>query len=580
MKKKLFVLLLIMSSQLVRSQEKITVNKHYYSREDGRLYVPKSFPAFLYITSDTISKKDIQRLESQEMPQYTNPFYFDTEGRNTIRSPWAVDKETKQTIEPRIDVVFDVFVDGSTPITRHHYSDAPTYSLNKNIYYGKGITVDLKSSDKYSGVETTYISVNNAPFDKAENTISEWIEGENIIQYYAIDHVGYVEETHKKSFIFDTTPPVTTHTIEGPKVEAIVSPKSIISLSSVDSLSGVHRIYYAINKEKMKQYVAGYTFGRLTDGEHIVRWKAEDNVDNIELEKSFKIYVDKTAPETKYNIEGDLYKKGKIKYISLRSKIGLTATDNKAGVEATYYNPDQTAQITYSEPFGIEGKFGKHNIAYWSKDKVENNEKIHSFGVFLDNKNPATRISYSKKQFFTRDTLFIGPKSKFSLNASDRGAGISESQFSINGGETQKYKKEQKLEKEGFYTIRFNSKDKVNNLETEKTSEVFVDASPPEIYINFSIKKINDTEKDGKKLPVYPNYSRMYIGATDKYCGTDRIEYAINKGAFADYSSPKTLDISELDLFQESKFYVVKIRAYDKLGNMSEKQIEFYVKNE
>ncbi|QZT37976.1 hypothetical protein K5X82_03520 [Halosquirtibacter xylanolyticus] len=577
---RLYFILLLMGFQTVKAQEKVTVKRHYYTDDHGQLYVPKSFPMFLYITSDTIAKKDMQRLNSQEMPQYTNPFYFDTEGRNTIRSPWAVDKETKQTVEPKIDVVFDVYVDGSTPFTRHHYSNAPSYFHSHTQFFGKGITVSLKSTDKYSGVEKTYFSINKAPFTTYNKVLSEWKEGENNIQFYAIDHVGFVEKTHQKNFVYDITAPTTTHTINGPKIEAIVSPKAIINLSSIDTLSGVHRTYYAIDKGKMKQYITGYTFGKLDDGYHTVRWKSEDHVQNMEQEKSFKVYVDKTAPETKYNIIGDLYKKGKIKYISTRSKISLEATDNKAGVKEIFFNPDQTAQNTFSEPFNIEGKFGKHNIAYWAKDKVENNEKIHSFGVFLDNKNPVTRIVFSQPQFFTRDTLFVGPKTKFTLLASDRGAGVSESMYSINDGETKKYKKSQKLETEGFYTVKFHSIDKVNNKEVEKTSELFVDASAPEIYVNFSIKKIDDTEKDGKKVPVYPNYSRMYIGATDKYCGTDRIEYAINKGAFIDYSSPKTLDISELDLFQESKFYVVKIRAYDKLGNMSEKKIEFYVKNE
>ena len=63
-----------------------------------------------------------------------------------------------------------------------------------------------------------------------------------------------------------------------------------------------------------------------------------------------------------------------------------------------------------------------------------------------------------------------------------------------------------------FKEIVFSSVDMVNNQEENKTSRVYVDNTPPEIFINFSLDNIG-TEDD---LPVYPNYVRMFIGATDE----------------------------------------------------------------
>jgi hypothetical protein len=111
-------------------------------------------------------------------------------------------------------------------------------------------------------------------------------------------------------------------------------------------------------------------------------------------------------------------------------------------------------------------------------------------------------------------------------------------------------------------------------VESEKTSNVFVDNTAPTIYHNFSINSIGS--KNG--LAVYPNYSRLYLAATDDHVGTNTIKYSINDGPMTLYSSASTLDISERDRFLKKKVkYTVKVVAEDKLGNSSEDTIEFYV---
>ena len=80
-------------------------------------------------------------------------------------------------------------------------------------------------------------------------------------------------------------------------------------------------------------------------------------------------------------------------------------------------------------------------------------------------------------------------------------------------------------------------------------------------------------------LPVYPNYVRMFVGATDEKTGTKSIKYSIDGGKMTEYSSPRTLDISERDTFTESKVYEVEVIAEDMLGNTSTKEHKFIVKN-
>ncbi|MDC1105815.1 hypothetical protein OAT16_03860 [Prolixibacteraceae bacterium] len=575
--KALFILMMFVGLHFVEAQEKVASTRHFYTSANGVLYVPQELPMFLFITSDTISRKDMQRLKSISTSQYTNPFYFGEEGKNTISSPWAVDPKTRRVVEPKKDVTLDVIVDGSPPKTRYRYAKSSSYYRDSIRYFGKGVKLTLTSTDKYSGVKQCYYSINAASFQEYGQEISSWIEGGNKVQFYAIDNVGYEEKSRSVSFVYDSTPPKTSDTITGPIVDGVISVNTALQLSSVDSLSGVYRTYFSLDHARMKQYVSPITFADLEDGEHTISWKSEDRVKNMEAQKSMNLYLDRTAPQTKYAIDGDLYKKGKVKYISSRTKLSLIATDNKAGVKEVYYNRNQTSQELYRSPLVIEDKFGKHSIAYWSKDKVENTEKIHSFNVFLDNRSPITRIDFSGKQVFKKDTLFIGPKSKCLLLSKDRGAGWANTQYVINDQPPAMYNGAIELGKEGFYSIKFHSMDKVNNSEVEKASEVFVDATPPMIYINFSVKKIGETEKGEVKMFIDPMHSKLYVSATDKHAGEDRIEYAINKGRFQDYAGPQKLDATELGSEKDGRPYILQIRAYDKLGNMSEKQIEFYV---
>jgi hypothetical protein len=69
----------------------------------------------------------------------------------------------------------------------------------------------------------------------------------------------------------------------------------------------------------------------------------------------------------------------------------------------------------------------------------------------------------------------------------------------------------------------------------------------------------------------------MYVAATDKKVGTKEIRYSMDGGALTLYSSPQTLDASELSRFRKNKKYKVKVVAKDMLGNESEKEVEFYV---
>ena len=54
--------------------------------------------------------------------------YLDTEGINYIRSKWAVDPASGETITPKREVLMEMYADGLAPRTTLNFSGAPRYN--------------------------------------------------------------------------------------------------------------------------------------------------------------------------------------------------------------------------------------------------------------------------------------------------------------------------------------------------------------------------------------------------------------------------------------------------------------------
>ncbi len=575
MKKTSLLILLLGIVITLPAQQMLKHEKRRYTAPDGKLYINKELPVYLFL-SVTPDIKDGIKLESEATNAYANPFYLDTEGLNTIRTPSAVDPETRQNVVPVRDIIFEVYADGIAPSTSSSFTGAPRYTSGNTIYYGKNLTVSLTSKDAVSGVEQTYYSINKEAYQKYNASLSMNKEGQQFLQYYAADFTGNAENPNVREFVVDLSAPKTTYATTSPKKQDILSPKATISLSSTDNLAGVRNTNYAFDDGTERRYASVLGLAWLTDGDHTLYYYSVDNVDNTESRNAYKFYLDKTPPVVSYEIRGDQYQ-GTYTYVSNRTKINLSATDNKAGVEDILYRIDGGGEQTFGQDFPIPDRKGTHNVAYWATDQVTNRAANKNLRVYMDNVAPTTAISYGSPQFFDRDTLFVTSNTRVTLTPRDAESGVKTTNYIIDGAGSSTYNAPFTLAKEGMRKISFTTTDNVNNKETEKSSEVYVDNTPPVIYANFSIKPIGKTSNG---LDVYPNYTRLYIGATDKKVGTGKIQYSMNGAAFVDYSSPYTLDVSELDRFQEQKEYTVVIKAIDKLGNESEKTITFFVGKE
>lgn len=559
-----------MQLSLAQQPSQPNYEKKVYVDENEKTYVQKSLP--LYLKFSTTENGQNHALNSKATSEYTNPMYLDTEGVNYIRSRWAVDPKTGKTVVPQKELLYELYADGIAPSTSISFTGAPRYRAGGKVYYGKGLNVSLSSRDGVSGVDGIHYALNAKSYSDYGNTLSVSDEREHMLYYYAHDKVGNAENPKSRTFTVDVSSPKTTSTIVGIRHnENIIAPSTRFSLASSDNLAGVRTTYYSFDSRDRRAYGSAIGVSYLSDGEHTLHFHSIDNVKNEETRNSFQFYLDKIAPVVTYSIKGDQHK-GSYTYVSPRTKINLSATDNKAGVKMISYNIDGTGSNTFGSDFNIPDRSGLHYVRYNGTDNVENASSRKTLTVFMDNTAPTTGIKYGRPQFFDRDTLFINSSTDVSLFKRDAHSGVQKTEYSMDGGAFQSYAKFN-IQKEGNHNVTFRSTDNVNNVEQDKNSRVFVDNSPPEIYVNFSIDPIG--KKDG--LNVYPSYTRMYVGATDKHCGTAEILYSTNGDQLRAYSSPYTLDVSEVNRFSKEKKYTVKVVAKDKLGNRSEKDVEFYV---
>jgi hypothetical protein len=553
------------------SQEPIKpVFEPVFYQNDGKIFANKTLPIYISISTSPDGSNPIV-LDTPANPTDGSPMYFDTEGENFIRSKWAIDPETKKIAFPKREVSFPVNADGIAPVSGIKFSGAPSYSSQSVDYYGKGLSYSLSSTDQISGVQSTFKS-HDSDYSLYESTLDVTTEGENTIYYFSVDNVGNTEDTKTSSFVLDLTPPMSNYTLSDVYGDNILGPTFNIGLESTDNLSGVKGTYFTIDDMSQREYGSPIDLSGLSDGPHTLRFYSDDNVENEESMKELIFYLDKINPETELAVIGDKHD-ATYYYVSARTTFELTATDNKAGVAKTSFSVSKQDAQTYTAAFSLPNELGLHSITYNSEDNVRNVEEKETRTFYMDNKSPNTSIDYGKPQFFTRDTLFINQTTPITIIPRDKHSGVQATTTYVNG-EVQAGN-EFTIPTEGHKEIVFSSVDMVNNQEENKTARVYVDNTPPEIFINFSLDNIGKEDD----LPVYPNYVRMFVGATDEKTGTKSIKYSIDGGSMTEYSSPRTLDISERDTFTESKVYEVEVIAEDMLGNTSTKEHKFIVKN-
>jgi len=544
----------------VTAQEQPIHKKKVYLDKNQRLYVQDSLPVYMFLSTHPDGKDAVQ-LKSEKTPQYVNPMHFDGHGKHNI---------THKDYEHEVEITFEVYSDANAPETHFSLNKATIYNKDNKVYCAKGIEVAFTAADDMSGLEDIYYSVNGSNYEIFSKNFIPEKEQEYTIKFYSVDNVGNAEKVHTKSFMVDNTAPVTELTVHGDLKENIISAHSTIHLKAEDTMSGVSKIIYQLDGGHEMLYTSPISVASLSEGEHTVYYHSVDHLLNKENVKEYKFFIDKSAPMVIEDVIGDKFVVNGKEFSSGRTKVKLTAIDNKSGVKAIYYSVNGGPYQEYIEPFDVPRKGGSVSIKSYAIDFVSNkslNAEEGNGGRFkssyVDLSGPDLNYTFQGPVFKTRDTFFISAKTHIYLKASDIEAGLNKITYSIDKKGDNVYKENFTISEEGAHTVEFSGYDNVNN--SNSNSFYFhVDNSGPEINVHFSILPIGNTNNND----VYPSHVVLFPSATDDLVGYDKMYYSVNGAPEKQYSGM-------IDGFHKNETYSVAIRALDKLGNETKKEISF-----
>jgi hypothetical protein len=591
MNKKVFILLVayFMIFTSLFAQEQIKHAKKVFLSPSGRVYIQKSLPVYLRIATSPDEDAKSYLLRSEVTTKYSNPMYFDTEGYNTVRSPWCVDTISKKPVYPLQDIIYEVYADGYPPRSKLRYEGTTKYIKDGKKYFGEGIEIIITAIDALSGVDKIYYSINNENFKPYSGNISIDKEGEYTLKYYSVDNVGNAEVIKSESFIIDISFPHTEYEIDGMTNENYVSPDARIILTGSDSLSGIKNIFYQINNGPVIKYSEPIPVSILGSESGNISYYSIDNTGNQENKKKisslsaktnsdesrenndvvFEFYIDNIPPEVILNIEGASYQ-DKYLYISPGTRINLTATDDKSGVNKIKYSINSSLMLKdYNEPFNINNG-GLQSVYFTAIDYVGNWTPMKLQKVFVDINAPNTSFNLSGLSFFNRDTLYITRDTKVLINNHDAESGIKNVYYKINNEEPKEYSSPFLIDKEGYHNITYYGIDNVNNQEEHNINGVFIDATPPEIHYQFNVAPIGSKIVRDEEYTIYPTNTIIYLGSTDYASGGKKIEYIIN-------NSPVKTDLP-IKNFKPGN-YLIDIFAYDELDNRQVSKLKFSIEN-
>lgn len=561
--------------------------KTYYVDSAGNLYWNKAKPVYIFV-SDNPEGKDSHRLKSESTPKYADPFYLDTEGVNFVRTRDAVDPETGQII-PGKEVMYEIYADGIAPVSANYFSQKSSYAKDGIQYFTSGVTVAISASDEMSGIKDIQYAVNGADFQSYSDSLKFEEDGRFIIKYYAVDNVGNKEDEKEIKFSIDPTPPETSIRIKGMTKDSVIAGTSEVYIVARDTLSGVSKVYYKFDDEEFRSYSprSPIPIGNLDEGQHTLQTYAIDYLGNKGEVASFDLYLDRSPPLMVSDILGDRFIVDDQIYFSGRTKLKLTAVDNKVGVKEIKYSIDGSEYQTYTQPFYLPNTSGIHSIKYYSVDNLDNTslskekksrfvgrqysggpeEFTHNVNkIYVDITGPEVEYKITEFSFVRDDTLFISPHSKIELSASDSESGLKEIRYSINDELGEKvYEEPFSFEGSGFNTLSIYGYDNVNNRNLGKFTFV-CDTEVPEIFVKYTVGESGTR----KELPIFPEGTGIFLSASDRLSGVASLSYSLNKEEERNYAGI----IKNLKKGKNS----IEVTATDILNNEVTEEFEFYVK--
>lgn len=569
------IILSFAALQLVCSQPIPIPNKKVYLSNDGKLYINKSLPAYFFISTSPDPNAEKFILKSETTPQYSNPMYFDSEGRNTLRSPSAVDSLTKRVVLPRRDVQYQIYVDGKPSNSFIVYNFKKEH-IKKGVHYiPDSVEIQFKAQDDLSGVENIYVSIDGEAFAPYKAPLFLDKEKLYTVKYFSADNTGNCENVKELKLAIDKSSPTTCLNINGIKHEDVLPGNTILELTATDTISGIKQTMVSLDDSIFSPYTSKINTSALTQGNHKLYYYSIDGVNNVEKVNTYSFYIDKTPPQVIEEVMGKTFIANGKEFSAGTSMLKITSFDNKAGVKEIYYSINKAPFVKYEKPIVLSGYKGEMLITSYAVDNVGNksqsnitNNKNNSI-PYVDLSAPWVGHSFKGPVFRDMDRIFINKTTSVLLEAKDTESGIQKIEYQLDSSDLHSYQTSVKISDEGSHTISVYGYDNTENM-TRQQFSVIVDTTGPEIFERFSTIPLQKVSAENQLLNAYARYSVLFLSATDSISGYEKMTFRLNNNPILPYTG-------EIRGFISGRKNVVKIKAIDKLGNETKKVIEFYV---
>lgn len=530
-----------------------------FMNDSGRVFIQQEMPIYIRMATTKDENAKTYLLQGNNI----NPMKMDGEGVHHLKHSHVEGDNLN---------VFNLTSDGSAPNVWAEFKDASRYrGKDSTLYYGKGLHIDIKTEDKISGLQESYVSVDGIEFIPNKAVLNMDQEKAYSVRYYGVDNVGNAGKPKEDLFVVDTTAPQTRYEFKQPFVGETISPETTILLFASDNLSGVRKVFYKFDNDAEYQTYngQGVPLAKLTEGNHVLYYYAEDQVDNKENPKSLNLYFDQTAPTSDSSILGDQFVVNGRKYVSQRTDIKLAAQDNKIGVQSIEYQINGAGYKPYMSPFKVPQKDGEYRIEYRSTDNVSNTSASKMFTVYMDIEDPLSDHDFDGPKFMLRDTLYITTRTNVKLKASDKYSTVKQINYQKDNDGIKAFSQPFVVQGRGFHEIYYTATDQVNNIESRRRIAFVVDDRPPQIYSHYSAQKYESVRQGSEVLGVYPQLTQIYLAATDDISGTAKIWYSVNGGSEQLFTDP-IKNLSE-------GIYTIDIRCQDNVTNESRSRIRFAI---
>jgi hypothetical protein len=273
-------------------------------------------------------------------------------------------------------------------------------------------------------------------------------------------------------------------------------------------------------------------------------------------------------------IVGNTYIVAGKEFSSGRSQLRIAAVDNKSGIKEIKYSLNNEPFKVYDKPVYLSDILGVASVKSFAIDNVGNQSisdtKTESFTMpVVDITGPQISNSFIGPKITLRDTLWIGPKTKISIQTYDIGAGVNKVNYRLKGDEEKLYTAPFTVEVAGKHEIVCTAFDNVDNVNL-LSFKFNVDNKAPRISYHFSNEPYSFITENNEQIPVFLKGVKVYLAATDDISGLEKLSYSLNGSADYEYSTP-------IDWLKPNATYTLVIKSMDVLGNTSEQSIKFRI---